>query len=203
MLVLGLILILGAAAVTTGAIVDGGESVSLSVFGLTIDNITVGGVFLAGLATTVVFFLGLWMVLNAMARARRKRHDRKETTRRQEQSVSEIAAEKARLAEENERLNARLTQSRPPAVDSRDRGDHDLESRLSDGRTSQAYEPGHDDGAHSRSTDSSDTGRPTHPDRTIGSTMTDQADSSDQVIDYRTDLTNKEERAGSTTHRDA
>ena len=197
MLVLGFILILGAAAITAGAVLDGGESVSLSVFGLTINNITVGGVFLAGLATTAVFFLGLWMVMGALARARRKRQDRKETTRRQEQSVSEIAAEKARLAQENERLNARLAQSRPPAVDSSRRDHHDADSRISDARTTEAHEAG----AHTRTMDSVDSARPTHPDPTIGSTSADRVDSGDEVIDPRTDLTSNEQRAGSSTHR--
>lgn len=209
MLVLGLILILIAAAITAGAVYDGGESVSLSFLGATISNITVAGVFLAGLATTVVFFLGLWMIMNALARARRKRHDRKETTRRQEQSVSEIAAEKARLAEENDRLNERLAQSRPPVVDSNSharggRGDHaesHVDSPSSERGTSQTHDAGYEEGTHTRPTENSDSARPTHPDRTIGSSAGSRGESGDHVIDHRADLTINEERAGSTNHR--
>ena len=63
MLVLGLLFILVAAAVTAGAIYDGAESATFEVFGSTIGT-TIGGVFVAGLATMLMFFLGVWLLMS-------------------------------------------------------------------------------------------------------------------------------------------
>ena len=62
MLALGLLFILGAVAVTAGAIYDGGESASFELFGQTIGT-TISGVFMAGFATMLVFILGVWMLI--------------------------------------------------------------------------------------------------------------------------------------------
>ncbi len=113
MLALGLLFILGAAAVTAGAIYDGGESASFELFGQTIGT-TISGVFMAGFATMLVFILGVWMLTSAMTRGRRKRLERKETKARQRESVSQIEAERAQLRAENEQLQERLAhESRP------------------------------------------------------------------------------------------
>ena len=89
MAIIGLLLILGAAGITAGAIYDGGESATIEVFGLSADT-TIGGVFAVGLATMLVFFLGVWMLFASMGRSRRKRMERKETRNRQRQSVSQM-----------------------------------------------------------------------------------------------------------------
>ena len=107
MLALGLLFILGAVAVTAGAIYDGGESASFELFGQTIGT-TISGVFMAGFATMLVFILGVWMLTSAMTRGRRKRLERKETKARQRESVSQIEAERAQLRAENEQLQERL-----------------------------------------------------------------------------------------------
>jgi ABC-type nickel/cobalt efflux system permease component RcnA len=113
MLALGLLFILGAAAVTAGAIYDGGESASFELFGQTIGT-TISGVFMAGFATMLVFILGIWMLMSSMSRSRRKRLARKETKTRQRESVSQIEEERAQLRAENEQLQERLArESRP------------------------------------------------------------------------------------------
>jgi ABC-type nickel/cobalt efflux system permease component RcnA len=114
MLALGLLFILGAAAVTAGAIYDGGESASFELFGQTIGT-TISGVFMAGFATMLVFILGIWMLMSSMSRGRRKRHERKETKARQRESVSQIEQERAELRAENERLQERLGHESRPA----------------------------------------------------------------------------------------
>ena len=113
MLALGLLFILGAAAVTAGAIYDGGESASFELFGQTIGT-TISGVFMAGFATMLVFILGIWMLMSSMSRGRRKRLERKQTKDRQRESVSQIEQERAQLRAENEQLQERLARERRP-----------------------------------------------------------------------------------------
>ncbi|MEO7979664.1 MAG: hypothetical protein ABI807_01995 [Sporichthyaceae bacterium] len=115
MAIIGLLFILGAGAVTAGAIYDGGESATIEVFGLSAGT-TVGGVFVAGLATMLVFFLGVWLLFSSMGRSRRKRMERKEARTRQKQSVSQIEEERATLRAENERLNEQLAARRAGAT---------------------------------------------------------------------------------------
>jgi hypothetical protein len=115
MLALGLLFILGAAAVTAGAIYDGGESASFELFGQTIGT-TISGVFMAGFATMLVFILGIWMLMSSMSRGRRKRLERKETKARQHESVSKIEQERAQLRAENEQLQERLAREGRPAA---------------------------------------------------------------------------------------
>ena len=111
MAIIGLLFILGAGAVTAGAIYDGGESATIEVFGLSADT-TIGGVFIAGLATMLIFFLGVWLLFSSMGRSRRKRMERKQARNRQKESVSQIEEERAQLRAENERLNEQLATGR-------------------------------------------------------------------------------------------
>ena len=113
MLALGLLFMIVAAAVTAGAIYDGGEDAQFEVFGQTIGT-TVGGVFVAGIATLLLFFLGVYLLMKSLARSRRKRHERKETKTRQRESVSKIEEERAKLRAENEALQERLARERRP-----------------------------------------------------------------------------------------
>src|SRR6478609_5712315 len=123
MLALGLLFILGAVAVTAGAIYDGGESASFELFGQTIGT-TISGVFMAGFATMLVFILGVWMLTSAMTRGRRKRLERKEAKARQRESVSQIEAERAQLRAENEQLQERLAHESHPADETAVAGEH-------------------------------------------------------------------------------
>ncbi len=113
MLALGLLFMIVAAAITAGAIYDGGESAEFEVFGQTVGT-TVGGVFVAGLATMLLFFVGVYLLMKSLARSRRKRIERKETKTRQKESVSKIEEERAQLRAENEALQERLARERRP-----------------------------------------------------------------------------------------
>jgi ABC-type nickel/cobalt efflux system permease component RcnA len=132
MLALGLLFILGAAAVTAGAIYDGGESASFELFGQTIGT-TISGVFMAGFATMLVFILGIWMLMSSMSRGRRKRHERKETKARQRESVSQIEAERAKLRAENEQLQERLARERRPTTAAAADSDTGTDTRMRPG----------------------------------------------------------------------
>src|SRR4051794_27083817 len=107
MLVLGLVLILLAAAVGAGAVFDGGEKASVELLGTTVDT-TVAGVFFTGAATMLLLLLGVWLVTASMGRARRKRAERKDAKRRQRDSVQALEEERAQLRAENERLAGQL-----------------------------------------------------------------------------------------------
>ena len=175
MLALGLLFILGAAAVTAGAIYDGGESASFELFGQTIGT-TISGVFMAGFATMLVFILGIWMLMSSMSRGRRKRLERKETKARQRESVSQIEQERAQLRAENEQLQERLAREGRPVDETATGG--------------------------ARSTDETSTGPTTtdgRPTTTDGRPTT--TDGNDRVVDHTTDLTSHEEKAASTSSR--
>ena len=119
MLLLGLVLMIVAAAVTAGAIYDGGEHATFEVFGQTVGT-TVAGIFMLGLATMLVFFIGVWMAFASAGRARRRRIARKEARNRQHESVSQMEQERAQLRAENERLNEQLATNRPAGSDGAD-----------------------------------------------------------------------------------
>jgi len=170
MLALGLLFILGAVAVTAGAIYDGGESASFELFGQTIGT-TISGVFMAGFATMLVFILGVWMLTSAMTRGRRKRLERKEAKARQRESVSQIEAERAQLRAENEQLQERLAHESRPADETAVAG--------------------------ARSTDTTSTDRPV-TDRPVSDHST-ATDGNDRVVDHTTDLTSREEEKAATT----
>jgi hypothetical protein len=107
MLVLGLVLILGAAALTVGAVYDGREAASVELLGATVDT-TVAGVFFSGAGTMLVFLVGVWLLTASMGRARKKRTERKEARRRQRESVKQLEEERTNLRAENERLAQQL-----------------------------------------------------------------------------------------------
>jgi uncharacterized membrane protein len=119
MLLLGLVLMIVAAAVTAGAIYDGGEHATFEVFGQTVGT-TVAGIFMIGLATMLVFFIGVWMTFSSAGRARRRRIARKEARNRQHESVSQMEQERAQLRAENERLNEQLATNGPATSDGAD-----------------------------------------------------------------------------------
>ena len=119
MLLLGLVLMIVAAAVTAGAIYDGGEDATFEVFGQTVGT-TVAGIFMIGLATMLVFFIGVWMTFSSAGRARRRRIARKEARNRQHESVSQMEQERAQLRAENERLNEQLATNQPAGADGMD-----------------------------------------------------------------------------------
>lgn len=107
MAIIGILLILAAGVVTAGALYNGGTAATFEVFGLSTET-TMGGVFVIGLATMLVFVLGVWLLLSAAGRGRRKRAERKAAREHQKQSVSQIEEERARLKAENERLAQQL-----------------------------------------------------------------------------------------------
>lgn len=106
MIVFGLLLLLASGAVGLGVVLSNTNATSAEAFGLTVSNITLGGLFLAGAATGLVFMLGLAMLVAGAGRKRRRRLATKH-------SVREVRTEKESLAEENAALRARLEEPYP------------------------------------------------------------------------------------------
>ena len=192
MAIIGLLFILGAGAVTAGAIYDGGESATIEVFGLSADT-TIGGVFIAGLATMLIFFLGVWLLFSSMGRSRRKRMERKQARTRQKESVSQIEEERAQLRAENERLNEQLATDRGPTAAGTTAG----AAGGAAAGTTTADRTTSTDTVDETSTNGSTTDRTTADERP-------QHVEGDQVVDHTTDLTGHDETASTTSgrHRD-
>jgi hypothetical protein len=112
MLVIGLLLVLIALALIVGAVYDGAEPATMEAFGAELDT-TVAGVFFTGVGTTLLLFLGLWMLKAATARSRKQRADRKAQRVRHRESVAKLEQERNELRAENERLAKAAT--RPSA----------------------------------------------------------------------------------------
>jgi uncharacterized protein YlxW (UPF0749 family) len=107
MFILGLLLILGSAALGAGLVYDGSEAASVEILGTTV-NTTAAGIFFSGAATMLLFLLGAWLLTSSMGRSRRKRGERKASHRQQKESVAQLEADRTELAAENDRLSQKL-----------------------------------------------------------------------------------------------
>ena len=106
MLALGLLLFVASGVIALGVVLDNTDATSASAFGLTLDNVSIGGFFLAGAVVGVVFVIGLGMMLAGL---RRRRVQRK--------TVRVTRREKERLAAENAELRAQAATPEPYPAD--------------------------------------------------------------------------------------
>lgn len=104
MAILGLLLVLSAAAVTLDVVSRNSESISVDVIGQAV-SLDAGWFFVAGVATGAVAMLGLAMVVGSLARARRRRAALVESR----SSVQGLQTERDRLAEQLQRERAERT----------------------------------------------------------------------------------------------
>lgn len=110
MIVVGVVLLVLSALLTAGiALFNGGEVTDAEVFGVSLSNVSLGGLFVAGVVTGVVGALGLGLMLTGSARKRHK----KVATKRQ---VHSARTEAETLAEENARLQEQLERERTTSV---------------------------------------------------------------------------------------
>ena len=143
MLVLGLLLILGSAALGAGLVYDGKGAASIDMLGQTVDT-TVAGVFFSGAAAMLLFLLGVWLVTSKMGRARRKRSERQATRRQERESVAQLESDRAKLAAENERLSKKLDNRQDTTATDRSNGATapNGDTNLRDGQPSASHSPG-------------------------------------------------------------
>jgi len=105
MVALGLILLVLTGLLTAGVVLSNTDPVAASAFGVSLSNVSVGGLFLAGAVTGLLFGLALAMMLAASSRKRARRRGLK-------QQVQSVHSERESLAEENARLQSELEQQR-------------------------------------------------------------------------------------------
>jgi len=105
MVALGLILIVLTGLLTAGVVLSNTDPVAASAFGVSLSNVSVGGLFLAGAVTGLLFGLALAMMLAASSRKRAHRRGLK-------QQAKSVHNERESLAEENSRLQSELEQQR-------------------------------------------------------------------------------------------
>jgi Na+-transporting methylmalonyl-CoA/oxaloacetate decarboxylase gamma subunit len=140
MLVLGLLLILLAAAITVGAVYDGSEAATVELLGWSFET-TIAGVFFTGVGTTLLLLLGLWLLTASMGRARRRRSDRKLQKNRQRESVAQLEQERNELRAENERLSQRSGTSERDSAGPEDATAPERESARDDESATRAEAP--------------------------------------------------------------
>jgi uncharacterized membrane protein len=74
---IGLVMLVLAALVTVGIVFFNGDAYSVDFFGLVISNLSIGGLFLAGVIAGVVGTAGVALLLSGGARKRHKKTARK------------------------------------------------------------------------------------------------------------------------------
>ncbi|MCW2680679.1 MAG: hypothetical protein JWM62_2080 [Frankiales bacterium] len=105
MIVLGLILLVLCLVLGAGIVLSNTDSLSAEAFGVSLSNVSIGGLFLAGTAVGALAMLGLGLMLVGAARKRTKKL-------RMKREVHHVRSEQEVLAEENARLQAELEQER-------------------------------------------------------------------------------------------
>jgi hypothetical protein len=98
-IVLGAVLLVVAALFTLASVFNGAD-VDYKVLGLSIDHVSVGGLFLTGLVTGAVAMFALSLVLGGGARRRHKNVERKRQVRSARGQAETLEQENARLRDE-------------------------------------------------------------------------------------------------------
>lgn len=105
MILIGLIVLVLATVLTLGIVLPNGGDAGAEAFGVSLDNVSVGGLFLVGVVTGALGLFGLVLALGGLARRRRRR-----AAARREVSSARTQADS--LAEENARLQEQLAHER-------------------------------------------------------------------------------------------
>ena len=105
MVVLGLILLVLCLVLGAGIVLSNTEPAAAEAFGVSLSNVSIGGLFLLGAAVGALAMLGLGLMLVGGARKRAKKVALK-------REVKNVRTEQETLAEENARLQAQLEQER-------------------------------------------------------------------------------------------
>ena len=90
MAVLGLILLAAAGVLTAAVVTSNTTALSVDLWGLSVSNLTLGVVFVAGMITTVLGVVGLGLLMGGLRRARRLRAERRSLRRENEQLAQRI-----------------------------------------------------------------------------------------------------------------
>jgi type II secretory pathway pseudopilin PulG len=83
--VLGLILLAAAGVLTAAVVTSNTDSLAVSLWSVSVSNVTLGVVFVAGMITTVLAVIGLGLLMGGVRRNRRLRKERRSLRRENEQ----------------------------------------------------------------------------------------------------------------------
>ncbi len=142
MAVLGLILLAAAGVLTAAVVTSNTDSLSVDLWGVSVTNVTLGVVFVAGMITTVLAVVGLGLLMGGMRRNRRLRQERRTLRRENEQLSQRVETAPVAAEPPTTRHDDPVRDDRPPVVhDDRTQVMHDDRTRAdADGppRTDQA-----------------------------------------------------------------
>lgn len=119
MIALGLVLLVLAVLLTLGIALFNGDPSGAEAFGVSLANVSIGGLFLTGVITGVVGAVGLSLMLGGFARGRSKKVRTKRAVKNARGEAETLAEENARLQEQLARERSASTaveERRPPAV---------------------------------------------------------------------------------------
>jgi hypothetical protein len=88
--VLGLILLAAAGVLTAAVVTSNTDSLAVDLWNVTVSNVTLGVVFVAGMITTVLAVVGLGLLMGGLRRSRRLRKERRTLRRENEQLVQQV-----------------------------------------------------------------------------------------------------------------
>jgi type II secretory pathway pseudopilin PulG len=88
--VLGLILLAAAGVLTAAVVTSNTDSRSVDLWGVSVTNVTLGVVFVAGMITTVLAVVGLGLLMGGMRRNSRLRKERRTLRRENEQLTQQV-----------------------------------------------------------------------------------------------------------------
>ena len=90
MAVLGLILLAAAGVLTAAVVTSNTDTLAVDLWGVTVSNVTLGVVFVAGMITTVLAVVGLGLLMGGLRRNSRLRKERKSLRRENEQLIQRV-----------------------------------------------------------------------------------------------------------------
>ena len=90
MAVLGLILLAAAGVLTAAVVTSNTDSLSVDLWNISVSNVTLGVVFVAGMITTVLAVVGLGMLTGGLRRGRRLRQERRSLRRENEMLAQQV-----------------------------------------------------------------------------------------------------------------
>lgn len=100
MVLLGLLLMLGCAALAVDAVVQNTSTMHAIAFNQPINDLSLGALFIAGCVVGLLFALGLAMFTGGIGRAARRRRERRAVAEESAAEAEALRAENARLEEQ-------------------------------------------------------------------------------------------------------
>ena len=140
MAVLGLILLVAAGVLTAAVVTSNTGAIETDLWGVTISNLSLGVLFVAGMLTTLIGVAGLVLMLGGLRRGRRLRHERKTLRRENQRLVQQVDTTpgpddtteyptESRYQENPTRLDERPADTSGRRLDGRDDGVNDSTRR--------------------------------------------------------------------------